>query len=88
MEDTESGTSGAVLAAIRVAKKGQRPVKIGEIQPSSTSSKKTRSKSKKASSRKPGFERDLGQPVTREGARARKGDAIGSGKRKGLKKRH
>jgi ATP-dependent RNA helicase DDX27 len=88
MEDNEAGTSAAVSAAIRAAKKGQRPVKIGEAQPSSTSSKRARSKSKKSSTRKPGFERDLGQPAAREGARARKGDAIGSGKRKDLKKRH
>jgi ATP-dependent RNA helicase DDX27 len=75
MEDKEEGNAGAMAAAIRSAKKTIRPVKIGEIQPKTKATKGKKRKGPRASAA--GFDRDMGSAKSREGARARKTDAVG-----------
>jgi ATP-dependent RNA helicase DDX27 len=92
-DDDERKEMGSMNASIRSAKKAARPPKIGEAD-MRTSNKKPKSQSKKRAVGKPqannkkgsSFARDLGQK--REGARAKKGDAIaGMGKKKGGKRK-
>ena len=80
-DDEERGDAGAVRAAIRSAKRAGRPTKIGIPEPKPT--KRPKGKEKKRPNRKvAGFDQDLGDINRREGARAKKTDAIG-----GVKKR-
>ena len=95
-EDAELGETGAIKAAIRGAKRETRPSKIG-VPDRPRDAGKARAKEKKKGKKKAervsktGFDRELGvkrRPVAaggREGARAKKGDAIGSGKKRGKK---
>ncbi|GAW03679.1 DEAD-domain-containing protein [Lentinula edodes] len=90
-EDEEMGNEGAIKSAIRSAKKGIRPSKIGEPERRPVKTSKTKEKKKirrKLTLGKGGaFERDLGQS-RHEGARAKKGDIIGGmGKKKGSKRK-
>ena len=89
--------TGAIKAAIRSAKKSQRPVKIGEKQPrlpSKAKSKdnKARNKKQKAAGGAKGvsvFDKEIGQrpAARREGVRAKKGDKIGGMGKKGPKRK-
>ncbi|KDR82696.1 hypothetical protein GALMADRAFT_238187 [Galerina marginata CBS 339.88] len=87
-EDKELGDSKSLNAAIRSAKKAARPPKIGE--PERKVSKPSKKK-QKSSPKKPrtgsSFESDLGQKSksSREGIRAKKGDAVKLGKKGGNK---
>ncbi|KIP11968.1 hypothetical protein PHLGIDRAFT_27593 [Phlebiopsis gigantea 11061_1 CR5-6] len=94
--EEDANETGAIKAAIRSAKKTQRPAKIGEKQPSLPSSKqKSRGKARKAKSISRStsvFDKDLGQrsnasAATREGVRAKKGDKIGGMGKKGGKRK-
>ncbi|KZW02520.1 DEAD-domain-containing protein [Exidia glandulosa HHB12029] len=87
----DRASSNATGAAIRAAKKSQRPPKIGEPLPKLQIKDKDKRKKKVA---KPGFESDLGARAggkksaagggAREGARAKRGDKIaGMGGKKG-----
>lgn len=84
-------------AAIRSAKKANRPSKIGVPEPRLKNSKeleKRKKKKKRERLSNIGFDKEIGvkghRPSNnvqkREGTRARKGDAIGTGKKKGFKK--
>ncbi|GJE86099.1 DEAD-domain-containing protein [Phanerochaete sordida] len=96
-EDAEE--TGAIKAAIRSAKKTQRPAKIGEKQTQLTSSKnKSREKRKRqkvTAGKGSAFDKDLGQrgsgsaggAAAREGVRAKKGDKIGGMGKKGGKRK-
>lgn len=97
-EEAELGGKGATNAAIRNAKKMNRPTKIGL--PESHFNNKKQLKEQKSKSKKKrvrlsniGFDKEIGvkrRPPNvqrREGTRAKKGDAIGSGKQKGSKKK-
>ncbi|KAE9411109.1 DEAD-domain-containing protein [Gymnopus androsaceus JB14] len=93
-EDAEIGNEGAMKAAIRSAKKGFQPSKIGEperrpVKTSKTKEKKKKSRRNSALGKRGGFERDLGDKASRhEGTRAKKGDIIGGmGKKKGPKRK-
>ncbi|KAH7930992.1 DEAD-domain-containing protein [Leucogyrophana mollusca] len=91
-EDKELGDSGAVNAAIRLAKKEGRPTKIGlPMNKNAKSSKRIKSSRKTRVTARTGgaFDRDLSQKTGRgEGVRAKKGDVIGGmGKKKGGGKR-
>lgn len=90
-EEAERGESGAIKAAIRNAKRQGRPNKIG-LPDAPRDARKSRGKEKKSKKKervsKIGFEKELGVKRKsavggREGTRAKKGDAIGSGKKKG-----
>ncbi|OBZ78997.1 ATP-dependent RNA helicase DRS1 [Grifola frondosa] len=86
-EDDAAGENGAIRAAVRSAKKAARPAKIGEPERRSLPAKK-KSKSKKVTARAGGaFDKDMGQRTAREGLRAKKGDAISMGKKKGAKRK-
>ena len=95
--EEDQGENGAIKAAIRSAKKTQRPARIGEKQPSLPSSKqksKDKARKSKAISRSTSvFDKDLGQRSTstssaaREGVRAKKGDKIGGMGKKGGKRK-
>lgn len=97
-EDAEMGETGAVKAAIRSAKRASRPNKIGVgenprdarkgSKGRSNSKSRRQGKKKKERVSKIGFQKELGvnrksAAGGREGTRAKKGDAIGSGKKKG-----
>lgn len=97
MEEDE-GESGAVRAAVRSAKKAQRPTKIGLPEARPAIGKKAKSKDRGREKRKVAgargvFDRDLGEKRksagggggAREGARANKGDKIGGMGKKGPK---
>ena len=90
--EEDAGETGAVKAAIRSAKKIQRPAKIGEKQVVLSSSKrktKDKTRKQKVMSRSTStFDKDLGQRSTsaREGVRAKKGDTIGGMKKGGKRK--
>ncbi|PCH33623.1 DEAD-domain-containing protein [Wolfiporia cocos MD-104 SS10] len=93
MEDDDDAGSGAIRAAVRSAKKAARPGKIGEPEkrmPSVKEKAKERKLRGKASARVGGaFDKDMGQRTSKEGVRAKKGDAIGGmGKKKGAKRKH
>ena len=93
--------TGAIKAAIRSAKKTQRPAKIGEQQAQLPSSKqksrdKARKRQKVTTGKGSAFDKDLGQrprgsagggAASREGVRAKKGDKIGGMGKKGGGKR-
>jgi ATP-dependent RNA helicase DDX27 len=84
MEGKEEGNSGAIAAAIRSAKKSHRPVKIGEAEPKTG---KTKAKKRKAPRVSAGeFDREMGSTKSREGVRARKGDAVGGMSKKSKRK--
>jgi ATP-dependent RNA helicase DDX27 len=95
-EEEERGDMGAIAASIRSAKKATRPTRIGEPERRAPS-KKDKSRERKARSKKAarvstaGFDREMGRkaakPAANEGARAKRGDAIGgmNGKSKGGK---
>jgi ATP-dependent RNA helicase DDX27 len=87
----EDDDNGAVNAAIRSAKKAARPTKIGipEARPTKVKKKVKPSKNRATTNRKSGgFDQDMGQRMKTEGARAKKGDAVGRiGKKKGKKTR-
>lgn len=89
--EEDADESGAIKAAIRSAKKTQRPAKIGEKQAALPSSKqKSKDKARKIMSRSTSvFDKDLGQRSTsaREGVRAKKGDKIGGMGKKGGKRK-
>ncbi|TFK41137.1 DEAD-domain-containing protein [Crucibulum laeve] len=88
-EDKEMGDDKALNAAIRLAKKANRPSKIGVPEPLSAKNRKAAKKRSKARTKSGGstFESDLGQkPNAREGIRAKKGDAISMGKKGGKRK--
>lgn len=92
--EEDADESGAIKAAIRSAKKTQRPAKIGEKQavlPSNKQKSKDKArKQKKIMSRSTSvFDKDLGQRSTsaREGVRAKKGDKIGGMGKKGGKRK-
>jgi len=88
-EDEELGDDRATQAAIRSAKKGARPPKIGIPIPRQTAKKAKRSSHKKITARAGGaFDKDLGQKGSRgEGVRSKKGDAPGRiGKKLGKRK--
>lgn len=91
--EEDAGESGAIKAAIRSAKKTQRPAKIGEKQasfPSSKQKSKDKARKQKGTSRSTSvFDKDLGQrsTSTREGVRAKKGDKIGGMGKKGGKRK-
>ena len=93
--EEDAQETGAIKAAIRSAKKTQRPVKIGEKQtqlPSKAKSKdKARQKQKRKAMAKGGsaFDKDLGQrpAAKREGVRAKKSDKIGGMGKKGPKRK-
>ena len=96
--EEDADETGAIKAAIRAAKKTQRPAKIGEKQPSLPSSKqKSKDKARKAKSISRStsvFDKDLGQragasssAAAREGVRAKKGDKIGGMGKKGGKRK-
>jgi ATP-dependent RNA helicase DDX27 len=90
-EEAEMGETGAIKAAIRNAKRQGRPNKIGlpdaPRDARKSKAKEERSKNKERVS-KIGFEKELGVKRKsavggREATRAKEGDAIGSGKKKG-----
>lgn len=98
--DEDEGESGAVRAAVRSAKKAQRPTKIGLPEARPAIGKKAKAKSRdrgrekhKVARAKGVFDRDLGEKRksasggggAREGARANKGDKIGGMGKKGPK---
>lgn len=96
MEEEDSGETGAIRAAIRSAKKIQRPAKIGEKQtalPSSKQKAKNKARRQKVISSRStsAFDKDLGQRTStvsaREGVRAKKGDKIGGMGKKGGKRK-
>ncbi|KAH8102649.1 DEAD-domain-containing protein [Cristinia sonorae] len=96
-EDEEHGESRAIKAAVRSAKKAQRPAKIG-LPEKRLESSKAKAKAKKAK-RVVGrqgdrFDKDMGQKGSgssqqgpKEGVRAKKGDVIGGMRKKGGKKK-
>ena len=91
--EEDAQESGAIKAAIRSAKKTQRPVKIGEKQPQVPSKAKAKDKARKhrvtASKNVSVFDKDLGQrpAARREGVRAKKSDKIGGVGKKGPKRK-
>ena len=91
--EEDAQETGAIKAAIRSAKKTQRPVKIGEKQtqlPSKAKSKdKARQKRKVMAKGGSAFDKDLGQrpAAKREGVRAKKSDKIGGMGKKGPKRK-
>ena len=89
-EDEEQGESRAIKAAVRSAKKAQRPGKIG-LPEKRLDNPKAKAKAKRAqrvANRKgSSFDKDMNQKAPREGVRARKGDAIGGIKKKGGKRK-
>ncbi|KAJ7293597.1 DEAD-domain-containing protein [Mycena rebaudengoi] len=75
-EDEELGDDRATNAAIRSAKKGARPKKIG-VETSRPLTKKASRNRKKVTARTGGaFDKDISQKP-KEGVRAKKGDAVG-----------
>lgn len=89
-EDKEQGNSHAIDAAVRSAKKAQRPSKIGlpEKRLESAKAKAKAKKAKRVVGRKSDvFDKDMSQKAPREGVRAKKGDVIGGMGRKGGKKK-
>ncbi|KAL4069605.1 P-loop containing nucleoside triphosphate hydrolase protein [Scleroderma yunnanense] len=86
--EKEPGQKGAIDAAIRSAKRQARPGKVGKIQTKNTTLVGQRKTSKVSSRTGSVFNRDLSaKKNTREGIRAKKGDAIGSmGRGKGGKR--
>lgn len=89
-EDAKLNDDSAIKAAIRVAKRGQRPTKVGEPEPRTY--RKEQQKAKNARKRKAtkvgkgtGFGREADEVPkrSREGTRARRGDAMGGVKHKG-----
>lgn len=87
--EEDAGETGAIRAAVRSAKKAQRPAKIGdkESKPHRSSASK-RQKKKSGAKAGSAFEKDLGQRSSREGVRAKKGDVIGGmNKKKGGKRK-
>lgn len=77
-QDAELKDTGTINASIRGAKKAQRPTKIGI--PEARRMKKTKNTQDSKKRRGPKVGKGLGFDVdagTREGMRARKGDAIG-----------
>jgi ATP-dependent RNA helicase DDX27 len=93
-DETEQRDKGAIAASIRSAKKMQRPTKIGLPEARDYKKEKKAGKivNKKTSSRIGrglGFTKDAGDMTkpSREGARARKGDAIGAPKKGHSKRR-
>ena len=101
--EEDAQETGAIKAAVRSAKKTQRPAKIGEKQTQLESSKqRSRDKARKKQKVTAGksssvFDKDLGQrprasgatggAANREGVRAKKGDKIGGMGKKGGGKR-
>lgn len=85
-EDKELGDNKFLNAAIRSAKKAARPAKIGV--PERKDSKPPKKK-RRVSARSGGtFDSDIGQKSkSREGVRAKKGDAIKLGKTGGKKRK-
>jgi len=86
-EDKELDDNKAVNAAIRSAKKSNRPQKIGIPERRESKSSKKISKPSPRKARTGGaFESDLGRkPKAREGIRSRKDDAVKLGKKGGSK---
>ena len=97
--EEDAQETGAIKAAIRSAKKSQRPAKIGEKQTHLPAKQKSRDKGRKrqkvtAGSKGSSFDKDLGQRskqasagASREGVRAKKGDKIGGMGKKGGKRK-
>lgn len=97
--EEDAQETGAIKAAIRSAKKTQRPAKIGEKQTHLPAKQKSRDKGRKrqkvaAGSKGSSFDKDLGQRsqrasagASREGVRAKKGDKIGGMGKKGGKRK-
>lgn len=97
-EDAELGGAGPINAAIRNAKKANRPTRIGvpekprDVRAAKTKERKAQRKKKDKLS-KIGFKEEIGVKrktgsTSREGARAKKGDAIGGNKKKGKGKKN
>lgn len=93
-EDAKHKDDTVIKASIRAAKRAQRPTKVGE--PEAPNYHKGQRNGRNTNKRKAtkvgkgsGFGRDAGEisKRVREGARARRGDALGKAKGKGTKKR-
>lgn len=93
-EDEELGSGKVIAASIRSAKKAARPKPIG-VPDKKLPKKDAKSKGKKRKviSKGGSFDKDLGQRKSssggggsREGVRAKKGDAIGGMHKKGKQK--
>jgi len=90
-EDTAENSKNTTAAAIRSAKKAQRPSKIGEPERRATNPKKEKRRKEKERKkvRAGGFDKDIGSKglKSREGFKAKRTDGISlGGKKKGSKK--